>query len=72
MSIANCKKYRVFGRSTFDGSVWLASEPWFYVAYDGTCFDQNGMTICDFSSSSPWPVMVTREIINNFLIEVSV
>lgn len=72
MCVANYKKYRIFGNSTFDGSRWLVNEPWFYVAYDGACLDPRGMTICNFNSATLGPVKVTPEIINNFLIEVTV
>lgn len=70
MSIKNCKTYRIFGNSKFKNSNWLQCEKYFYVAYDGTCFDPNGLTICNWADEAPYAIMVSKEILDNYLVEV--
>lgn len=71
--LKNCRCVRVFGNEEFLHSDVLRCEEYFYIAYDGMCFDRDGFTII---SSNPegyeTGVYVNNEIIRNHLIDVKV
>lgn len=48
----NCETARVFGDPTDDVLAQLKNYDYFYIAYDGTCYDQDSMPIM-FDEQSP-------------------
>ncbi len=72
--LRNCRCVRVFGKSEFRHSDVLSKEEYFFIAYDGMCFDRDGFTIIGCRDASPdyleEAVYVDNEVIKNYLIGV--
>ena len=71
--LKNCRCVRVFGNEEFLHSDVLRREEYFYIAYDGMCFDRDGFTIISSNEEGyETGVYVNNEIIRNHLIDVKV
>ena len=72
--LRNCRCVRVFGKSEFRHSDVLSKEEYFFIAYDGMCFDRDGFTILGHRDTDDEyleeAVYVDSEIIKNYLIGV--
>lgn len=70
--LKRCKKVKVsenFDHLDVDFQ-WLKGYEYFYISYDGTCFDQDGYTICNFGTEEPFPIQLSQESVNLNTVEV--
>ena len=70
--LKRCKKVKISVDITGNNDLeWLKSYDYFYIAYDGTCFDMDGYTICNFGTESPSAITLSKDFVDNFTTEVN-